>query len=209
MHICLLGATGRVGRRLLAQALAEGHRVTALVRSPDQVGLADERQLRLLQGNACLEPDLMTALPGTDAVISCLGTDGGTVLTETTPLLIGAMQRLGIRRIVTIGTAGILNSSSHSGLLRYESPESRRLSTRAAEEHRRAWEMLAAAGPALAWTVVCPTYLPEGEQTGRYRVRRDMLPEGGTSISTGDTADFALKQLADDSYMRCRVGLAY
>ncbi|MCD1260059.1 NAD(P)H-binding protein [Paenibacillus athensensis] len=210
MHICLLGATGRVGRRLLAQALAEGHRVTALVRSPDKVGqLADERKLRLVQGNACTQPDLLTALQGADAVISCLGTDGGTVLTETTPLLLEAMQQLGVRRVIAIGTAGILDSSSHSGLLRYESPDSRRSSTRAAEEHRRAWEQLAAADPALAWTLVCPTYLPEGERTGRYRMVRDRLPEGGTSISTGDTADCALRQLADDSYLRCRVGLAY
>ncbi|UKS25733.1 NAD(P)H-binding protein [Paenibacillus sp. HWE-109] len=206
MHILLLGATGRVGQRILQQALKDNHAVTALVRSPDKVTAVSD-QLTLLRGDACCAADIDAAVRGVDVVISCLGTDGSTVLTAYTSLLIGAMQTHGVSRVVTVGTAGILQSREHPGLLRYEAPDTRRSSTRAAEEHRRAWELLAESD--LHWTVVCPTYLPGGEPQGQYRVERDFLPDGGTSITVGDTAAFTYRVACDDEYAGCRVGLAY
>jgi putative NADH-flavin reductase len=206
LNILLLGATGRVGKEIAARALTVGHIVNALVRNPDAV-IWDEGNLHIMQGDACNESDIRLAMQGTEAVISSLSTDGGTVLTESTPHLIAAMKEQSIRRIVTIGTAGILQSREYPELLRYESPDSRRSSTRAAEEHRHMWELLRVSG--LDWTIVCPTYLPDGERLGLYRVERDFLPEGGQSISVPDTADFAYQQLFSRDYVGCRVGIAY
>jgi uncharacterized protein len=206
MKILLLGATGRVGKEIAARALTDGHMVNALVRNPDALTW-DEGNLHIMHGNACNESDIRLTMQGTMAVICSLSTDGGTVLTESTPHLIAAMKEQSIRRIVTIGTAGILQSREYPELLRYESPDSRRSSTRAAEEHRHMWELLRASG--LDWTVVCPTYLPDGERLGLYRVEQDFLPEGGHSISVPDTADFAYQQLFSRDYIGCRVGIAY
>ncbi|MGG1553872.1 NAD(P)-dependent oxidoreductase [Paenibacillus ferrarius] len=206
MRIAILGATGRVGRRVLALALADGHGVTALVRDPAKI----ERQpsnLTLIQGDACQAADVLATVSRADTVISCLSTGGAEVLSTATPLLVGAMGQAGVRRVVTVGTAGILRSREHPALLRYETPDTRRSSTRAAEEHRRAWEALAASG--LCWTVVCPTYLPEGEPQNLFRAERDYLPDGGTSITTGDTAAFTYRAALDDAWAGCRVGLAY
>lgn len=206
MHIFILGGTGRVGGEVLRLALNDGHSATALVRDPRKLGRLPDR-LAALQGDACREADVLAAMRGADAVVSCLGTDGGAALTSSMPLVIRAMRAHGIDRIVTVGTAGILQSREHPGLLRYEAPESRRSSVRAAEEHRKAWELLASSG--LTWTVVCPTYLPDGERIGRYRVEKDVLPEGGTSISVGDTAEFTYKQVLSREFAGCRVGIAY
>ena len=38
MRILILGATGRVGRELVDQAMQRGHLVTAFVRSPEKLG---------------------------------------------------------------------------------------------------------------------------------------------------------------------------
>jgi putative NADH-flavin reductase len=206
MHILLLGATGRVGSQILDQALADGHSVSALVRNPEKIK-AQADGFMLLQGDARILADLRLAIKDAGAVISCLGTDGGTVLTDSLPLLITVMQEKGIRRIITVGTAGILQSREYPDLLRYESPETKRSSTRAAEEHRKAWELLAASN--LDWTVVCPTYLPDGERIGHYRFERDYLPDGGNSISVRDTAEFTYAQLQSDEFIDCRVGIAY
>lgn len=206
MHFLLLGATGRVGQRVLAQALQDGHTVTALVRNLDKITLRSD-QLTLLQADACCADDLQSAMTDVDVAVSCLGTDGGTVLTDATPLLIGAMKASGVSRVVTVGTAGILQSREHPGLLRFEAPDTRRSRARAAEEHRQAWALLAASG--LRWTVVCPTYLPDGEAQGQFRAERDFLPDGGTSISVGDTAAFTYRVAVEDAYIGCRVGLAY
>jgi len=61
----------------------------------------------------------------------------------------------------------------------------------------------------LDWTIVCPTYLPDGERLGEYRVERDYLPVDGAKIHVPDTAEFTYKQINSDQYIKSRVGIAY
>ncbi|KKK35384.1 hypothetical protein WN59_00685 [Salinicoccus sediminis] len=206
MKILLLGATGRVGSHILNHALEGGHHVNALVRNTDKIGIYDEK-LDITPGNVLNRESIREAIEGADLVISALGTDGGTTLSESMPLILEAMQQEGVERIITIGTAGILESRAEPGKLRYQSSESRRRTTRAAREHHKVYELLESSG--LDWTIVCPTYLPDGEYTGKYRVERNFLPENGKSISVPDTAEFAFRQIEDDSYVKSRVGIAY
>ncbi|MCP3779658.1 NAD(P)-dependent oxidoreductase [Paenibacillus sp. MZ03-122A] len=211
MNLLLLGATGRVGRYILDYALADGHAVTVLVRSPDKLedyAPGYGNQLQIVQGDATNAEDVAQALKGgATTVISALNTDGTTTLSANIALLIRLMQEQSISRLITVGTAGILQSRTEPDLYRYESSETRRRSTRAAEEHRRVYELLRES--ALDWTIVCPTYLPDGEHTGIYRVEKDFLPEGGSQITTADTADFTYRQCKSYEFIRTRVGIAY
>ncbi|QRG67673.1 NAD(P)-dependent oxidoreductase [Brevibacillus choshinensis] len=207
MKLLLLGATGRVGSHILTHALQDGHHVTTLVRSPEKLAHKQDDNLRVLTGNVLHPADVLQAIKGADAVISTLGTDGSTTLSEGTPHIIHAMNHEGIKRIITVGTAGILQSRAEPELLRYQSSESKRKLTRAAEEHHKAFTLLEQSG--LDWTIVCPTYLPDGEQVGSYRVEADFLPENGTEISVPDTAAFTYSLIASEQYMRSRVGIAY
>lgn len=206
MKILVLGATGRVGSQITAYALKNQHHVTVLVRHPEKCQVHDEH-LTIIQGNVLNQKDIKRAIHGADVVISALNTDGTNTLSESMPLIIEAMYEEGIKRIITIGTAGILQSRLAPSVLRYQSIESRRKSTRAAEEHHRVYSLLQES--TLDWTIVCPTYLPDGEHIGVYRVERDVLPEGGTEISVSDTAEFTYKQVKDDSYIKTRVGICY
>ncbi|PWK16430.1 NAD(P)-dependent oxidoreductase [Tumebacillus permanentifrigoris] len=215
MKLLLLGATGRVGRELLRLALADGHDVVALVRSLEKMesvcrelerDARSNASLTIRQGDARSREDVGRALLGVDAVLCSLNTDGGTALSASMTVIVDAMQELGVRRIVTVGTAGILQSRLEPHLLRYRSSETRRTSTAAAEDHERTYHLLAASS--LDWTLVCPTYLPEGPATGQYRVEREVLPEGGSRITTGDTAEFTYRQLTRDDFSKCRVGIA-
>lgn len=206
MRILILGITGRVGSEIAKLALEDKHQVTALVRTPEKITSKDEN-LSVIKGDVTIKEDVERAMKDADAVISALNTDGGETLTESMPLIIEAMKAEGIKRIVTIGTAGILNSRVEDDVLRYQSSESKRKLTRAAEEHHKTYELLEASE--LDWTVVCPTYLPDGEATGEYREERNYLPEDGKKITVGDTAEFAYKQLESDEYVQSRVGIAY
>lgn len=206
MHILVLGATGRVGSQIVTLALQDGHQVRAMVRTPEKVDTQHDR-LTVIQGNVLEPNDLVHAMHGVDAVISALNTDGTTTLSQSMPLLINAMGQEGIKRIITVGTAGILQSRTEPEKLRYQSSESRRKSTRAAEEHEQVYTLLK--GSTLEWTIVCPTYLPDGEVRGNYRVERDVLPEGGTEITVGDTAEFTYRQLSDRCFINARVGICY
>jgi len=207
MNLLLLGGTGRVGSQILSRALADGHNVTALVRSPEKLLQTANGRLRVITGNALNPHDLQAAMPGADAVISALSTDGADTLSKGMPLIVEAMQKAGVSRIITVGTAGILQSRTSSGLLRYQSGESSPKLLRANREHHLAYQTLA--NSRLDWTIVCPAYLPDGAETGKYRIEKDFLPENGREISVPDTAAFVYSLLFSQDYRKARVGIAY
>ncbi|MDR4947105.1 NAD(P)-dependent oxidoreductase [Neobacillus cucumis] len=190
MNILVLGATGRVGSQIVTYALHERHHVTVLVRTPEKIQKNNEK-LTIFLGNVINKNDIVDVMHGIDVVISTLYTDSTTTLSESMPLIIGAMENEGIKRIITVGTAGILQSKTTPNLLRYQSSDSKRKSIRAAKEHHKVYDMLKQS--ALEWTIVCPTY----------------LPEGGAEISVADTAEFTFKQINPSDYIKSRVGIAY
>lgn len=203
MKIALFGATGRVGRNILLLLLKKNIEVTVLVRDLEKVQPHD--RLTVLQGDAKNRADIERALEYADAVISALGTDQTTVLTESITHIIATMKSRNIRRIITIGTAGILTSRIEPELLRYESSESKQRSKVAAKEHHQVFHMLSAS--MLDWTIVCPTYLPSGDVTNAYIIERDRLPVGAVRTTTGDTALFAYNELIENKHIGYRVGI--
>lgn len=206
LNILIVGGTGRVGSQIVTYALHDRHHVIVLVRTPEKIQINHEN-LTIIQGNVLNKDDIVRAMYGIDAVISALNTDGATTLSESMPFIIEAMENEGIQRIITIGTAGILQSRITPNLLRYQSSESKRKSVRAAEEHHKIYDMLKQSK--LEWTIVCPTYLPDGERVGNYRTESNYLPEGGVKISVPDTAEFAFSQIKSNDYKKTRVGIAY
>lgn len=206
MNICLFGASGRVGSVILENATSDHHCVHALVRDIDKFHF-DHPYLKIIEGTVLNENDIAKAMIGANAVISCLNTDGNTTLADSMPLIIKQMKVQGIRRIITIGTAGILQARVNPKLYRFQSSESKRKTTKDAEEHLKAFLYLRDSG--LDWTVVCPTYLPIGERRGKFRYERNFLPDNSSSISIFDTGDFAYKQLQSREFIGVRVGLTY
>lgn len=117
-RILVAGATGNLGRAIVEQAAARGHRVRALGRSASALGeLAGTEQriaMDLLQGET---RQLDEALVGVDAVIS---TVGGSISPDfgkgrrgflqldvpANQRLIEAAERAGVRRFVYIAVAG-------------------------------------------------------------------------------------------------------
>ncbi len=205
MKIAIFGGTGRVGNEVLNQALAAGHEVVALVRSPEKLTVEDK--LTIIKGNVTDVEAVARTISGADLVFSALGTDKTTTLTEAVPHMVKAMKENDISRIVTIGTGGILQSRIDSEKLRYQAGDSNRRLTFAAEEHHKVYDLLRESE--LNWTIVCPTYLPDGEAEGNYRTERDFLPEDGKKISVGDTANFAYEELVTGNHIGYRVGISY
>jgi uncharacterized protein YbjT (DUF2867 family) len=63
MNLVVLGATGRTGRLVVEQALAAGHTVTALVRSPEKLPTGSPN-LRVVTGEATDALAVSRALEG-------------------------------------------------------------------------------------------------------------------------------------------------
>jgi putative NADH-flavin reductase len=74
MHIALFGATGGAGRQILAQALEQGHSLTALARDPSR--LAPREGLTAIGGDVLNPAAVAECIQGADAVIYALGSHG-------------------------------------------------------------------------------------------------------------------------------------
>ena len=72
MRVLVLGATGGTGRLVVREALAAGHEVVALVRSPARAGSLDGAAM--VEGDARDGAALARALEGCEGVVSALGT---------------------------------------------------------------------------------------------------------------------------------------
>jgi putative NADH-flavin reductase len=104
MRLFVLGATGKTGGALVVQGLARGHAITTFGRKAfDGKG----QSLTVAVGNTMSANDLSAVLPGTDAVLSLLGTRGmgpTSVLDHSVQATIEAMHRTGVRRLVIISS---------------------------------------------------------------------------------------------------------
>jgi putative NADH-flavin reductase len=105
--ILVLGATGGTGRLIVSQALARGHQVNALVRSPEKG--SELKGAKLIVGDVRDETALREALKGQDAVVSALGTPASpfrevTLLSTATRALVNAMKAEHVSRLVFSST---------------------------------------------------------------------------------------------------------
>lgn len=117
MNIAVFGATGRTGGQVVERALAAGHRVTALVRTPDTVRRTHE-QLTVIGGSPTSAADVEACVRGAEVVIHCLGVGGKgtgkptTLISDSVKAVLAAMQKHGVGRIVCMSNVG----TSGSGL---------------------------------------------------------------------------------------------
>ncbi|AYJ89523.1 hypothetical protein CS953_07290 [Bacillus safensis] len=205
MKIALFGAHGRVGQAFLRFVqVDERYMVRSLIRTNREEMLAGMFQVT---GNSRNREDVLETIKGADIVVSCLSTDGDDTLSVSMEHIVQAMKQTNTSRIITIGTAGILKARQQPELYRFETNESRRTTSLAAKEHAKAFEILQSTD--LDWTIICPTYLPDGEVTRSYRYEKDFLPIDGKKISVEDTAHFLYQQLNSKEFVHQRVGIAY
>ncbi|QAS51725.1 NAD(P)-dependent oxidoreductase [Halobacillus litoralis] len=206
MKLAVFGGTGRVGSSVVKLALSKKMQVKVLIRDRKK---AEEMipEAEHVIGDVTREEDISATLESCDMVFSGLSTDKTDTLSTAFPKIISEMEKQQISRIVTIGTAGILNSRYEQGKYRFETDESKRRKTFAAKEHVKVYQLLS--GSHLDWTIVCPTYLPDGDQHTNLRYEIDLLPEGGKKITVEDTAQFAFEELIHKRFLHHRVGICY
>lgn len=96
--VLVIGAGGRLGRRLVARGLASGHEITAFVRDAGRLaaGLSELEvsPVHAIEGDAFDGDRLAEAIPGHDAVVSAAGTaSDGRVFAELFEAIVGVVCR--------------------------------------------------------------------------------------------------------------------
>lgn len=208
MRVAVFGATGRIGRQLVAGCLAQGHLVTAFARTGGQPVTAASLGLTVATGDVRDEQAVAAAVAGQDVVLSVLGakdiSQPVTLHADGIRTILAGMQRYGVRRLIGVGGSGLLQHPS--GALRGDVSLAPRL-VHAFHDHRNMYQALRESD--VDWVLICPGFMPSGQRTGVYRTAIDVWPEGGETISAEDVADFILREVERGEYHRCRVGICY
>jgi len=202
MNVVIFGATGQTGRLLTERAVSEGHEVTAFVRDPARLNVPSG-SVRVVQGNVLDATSVGRAVAGQQGVLSALSSasrGSPPVLPQGIRHILDAMEKHGVRRIVVLSAAGALRepAGSLSGSLGLRL--ARALLRKVYTEHRAMLGELRTRD--LDWIAVRPVVLTKGPFTGHYRVAVEGIPRRGYRISRADVADFMIRQLTSDEFVR-------
>ncbi len=212
MRLVVFGATGRIGRLIVKEALARGHAVTAAARDPARLDMAHDR-LDRAAADATRAEDVARAAAGHDAVVSAVGpTEGDAVaiVVDAARALVSGARQAGVKRLVVGGGAGSLYVTP--GVQLVDTPDFPAAWKPVALAHREALAIYREATD-LEWTNVSPAALTEpGERTGRFRVGTDDLlvdKDGKSRISMEDFAIAIVDELERGLHKRLRITAAY
>jgi putative NADH-flavin reductase len=203
MKIGILGATGGTGLSLLAQALARGHEVVAVVRSPDRLQRRDPR-LTVAKGDVRAAESLAAPLAGCDVVVSCVGVAGllearkGTDLYSAgTRNVLAALGGRADARLIAVSSGGVEPQPSdgwfYRRILKPFFLEPSYADMRIMEAELRA--------SPVAWTIVRPPYLTGPLRTD-YRVSADGPFPEDRNLGRESLAHFLLREAEAAEFVR-------
>ncbi len=210
MRILVIGATGLTGQQIVKQALAQGHKVTALARNPDKLEM-QHNSLRIVKGDILDSGSLEAAMQLQEAVISSLGTQKislapVTLFSEGTKNLLQAMELHSVKRLICITGIGAGDSKGHGGFL-YDKLILPLVLKRIYDDKDRQEAEIRQSN--LDWVIVRPGVLTNDPAKGNYRVLTDLTGVMAGKISRDDVAAFALQQLTDDRYLHQTPMISY
>ncbi len=207
MRLLVMGATGRTGREVVAQALAHGHEVTAFVHDvPPGIENAGVREV---SGDVLDFRAVSSAVLGQEAVVFALShgrsAEGG-VLANGIANIIHAMATYRVGKLVAVSAMGTFARNDRRLSLRYRTLVGTTL--RSVYDDLEAMERRIMASD-LDWTIVRPSGFTDGPLTGDYRISLGgEVLKGAKQISRADVAAFVLKAVGGSAYSRRAVTIA-
>jgi len=209
MKVLIIGATRGIGLQVLEQALAAGHDVTVLARSPEKLAI-DHQRLQVVKGDIRDRQAVSSRTDGQDAVINCIGImptrKPVSVFSEGIKNVLAAMQPDRCNRLLSVTGIGAGDSRGHGGFF-YDKIFQPLLLKTIYEDKEREESLIR--DSQISWTIVRPGFLTNGAMTGNYRVLTDMTDVKAGKISRADVAHFILGQLDSSEYVGKTVLLTY
>ena len=198
MKVALIGATGKVGGRLITELTGRGHDVTGIARHTADIGIP----MRAVDATDAVA--LADAIAGQDAVFHAANfrsSDAAAILTAT--------KTAGAGRLLVVGGAGTLFVSP--GVQFIDSPDFPEMFRPEVSAGRDFLRALLASD--IDWTFLSPalSFVP-GARTGIYRLGGDDLLRdalGESRISYEDFAKALVDELEEPRHTRRRFSIAY
>ncbi|MBD2716610.1 NAD(P)-dependent oxidoreductase [Microvirga sp. STR05] len=216
MKIALIGATGFVGSRILAEALQRGHHVTALVRDPAKLTQTSDH-LTVVTGDVTRVDETARQLAGHDVVINAFSAGWTNPnlyhdFLEGARAIEAATVQSGVARLVAIGGAGSLYINGQQLVDSPDFPADIKPGAQAARDYHNELK----SNDTLDWTFLSPAIeMHPGIDTGRtghYRLGTEspvFNAEGRSILSGEDLAVVVLDEVEQPKHSRQRFTAAY
>ena len=203
MRVLIVGASKGIGLETARQALDTAHDVRALARSATAISDSNPR-LEKIRGDALKTEDLEAALVGVDVVIQTIGVGLGDLFrpvhlfSDATRVLIASMRSQGVKRLICVTGFGAGDSRASISCLQrlpFQIVFGR------AYDDKNLQEKLIKESE-LDWTIARPGVLTGGPRTGHYRILAEASQWRNGIISRADVAEFLVRQIGDQAYIR-------
>ncbi|MER7928303.1 NAD(P)H-binding protein [Streptomyces sp. NPDC096057] len=216
--IMVLGAGGRAGRAVTAEALGRGHEVTAVVRDPARYpdlavpgvsvvrgDVTDAGSVRGAAGGAVAAVHAVSPFSGPEQGFDAL--DPG-FFVKTADALLAGLAGTGVRRLVAVGLFADLLGADGRPVMDDPSafpPEIRPF----ALAHTAGLRRLREAGGSVDWVMLTPGggLDQDAPRTGRHRLDDERVPEGAPGLSYADLAVAVLDEIETLARHRVRVSV--
>ncbi len=212
MKIAVFGASGRIGSRIVNEALNRGHDVTAIVRHQQDYTLIHDH-LKVSKGDLFKAQDVETGAFDQDAVVCAYsntrGAPASTIAELPIPLIKG-LKQAHTKRLIIVGGAGSLEVSK--GLQLVDTPNFPVEYKSTALAHRDALKLYQNETE-LDWTYVSPAeVIQPGVRTVKFRIGSNQLlkdEQGKSFISMEDFAVAVIDEIENPQHIRAQITVAY
>jgi uncharacterized protein len=201
MKIAVYGATGMIGSRVVAEALARGHEVTGITRSGGELPAGAVA----VQGDAGDQAFAKRIAGEAEVVVSAIGPSRtGGDRREFLAHLRNLAETLGDARLIVVGGAGSLLVDGTRLVDLPDFPEVWRPEALIAAE---ALDYIRGLGDGVDWTFYSPApVIQPGERTGSYKIGADS--PAGDSVTAEDFAVALLDEIEKPAHRRKRFTVA-
>ncbi|WP_020574819.1 NAD(P)-dependent oxidoreductase [Actinopolymorpha alba] len=171
MKVVVFGAGGRAGRRVVTEAQARGHQVTAVVRDPAKYPHLSATGVTVVAGDVTDPASVAAAADGHDAAVSTvadLEVPADAFYVSATNALLAGLPRAGVGRLLVIGISVTLETEP--GVRVLDGPDFPPEYLPFCLGHAAGLETLRAATTTLDWLVISPAgdFDHDGTRAGRY-----------------------------------------
>ena len=207
MKVAILGAAGQTGTPLIEEALARGHEVIAIARSPEKISTEDPRVTKRA-GDGFDEASIIKALEGADAVITTVGKTNlrdkrYNLSTAAHRAVMAGMKTHNIRRLLAISSVGAAQGIKRKGLRRNIYRWLRRKYY--GDMYQMEKELEASN---LDVTVLRAPMLYNGPCQNNYRVLEDESYQNILRISRADLVQFIFDDLENNQWVNHTIAVA-
>lgn len=199
--VAIIGGTGKVGRRIAAQALQKGYQVRMLVRDPGKLRQLDKR-IEVVEGNIQDLEAIRILLADCGTVINTFGQPykDKPIYSESTNNILDIMKEFKISRYIGVtGGSLTIEGDKKSVWNRIGAKLFEIFLSSMMEDKKREWEILNDTTH-IDWTLIRLPFIVDG--TKMAHIKENLVDMPGTKITNQDIAAFIISQINNLQYVR-------